>query len=337
MVEAVGNRRAVNRFHKDLSICPWPGDRLWVYSITFDEALSELHRFTVPILEKYKVPGHVEVVVGQMGRERQIGASSYNGFRHMGADELREMLARGWGVGNHSWSHGQVNADTADLELRKAKEVLETAVGEPITIYCAPGNNDNLNDGALAGCRRYGYLGAMSLTDALNRPDDADLLWMNRTFLHDQGYGPFFSEFDPFRNIQHAKRERGWIIDYCHCPLGEPVHRNKDCSAAQLRERIETIVAEGGDDVWLARVEEAVDYRYTRRAAKIEAAGDGRYTIRAEKLPPAVQKRTLTLRAPGEVKAVEVGGTSCRLCRRGEQVLFDVDLSGGQEVRLELD
>src|SRR5438132_1415708 len=83
-------------------------------------------------------------------------------------------------------------------------------------------------DEALEGCRRYGYLGAMSITDALNRPGDAastdapgqrdpgdpsspstqpdqrgpagpadqsDLLWLNRTFLHHQGYGPFFSQF----------------------------------------------------------------------------------------------------------------------------------------------
>src|ERR1043166_3973828 len=219
MMKAARKPNAVNRSQESISICPWLGGRRWVYSITFDEALSDLHRFTVPILEKHNVPGHLEVVVGQMEEVRHIGGSSFDGFKHMGAEELREMVARRWGVGNHSWSHHQVNAETADVELRKAKEVLEAAVGEPVTIYCAPGNNNNMNAGALAACRQYGYLGAMSLTDALNRPDDADLLWMNRTFLHDQGYEPFFSEFDPFRNIQHARRDRGWIIDYCHCPL----------------------------------------------------------------------------------------------------------------------
>src|SRR6185295_14351070 len=108
---------------------------------------------------------------------------------------------------------------------------------------------------------------------------DQDLLWINRTFLHDQGYAPFYSEFDPFRNIQHAQRDRGWLIDYCHCPLEKPVHRNKDCSAGQLRERVEAIVGEGGEEVWLARVEDVVDYRYTRRAAKIVATGSGRFTV----------------------------------------------------------
>src|SRR6185437_3531583 len=195
------------------SVCVWPGDRRWVYSITFDEALSDLHRFTIPILEEFGVPGHLEVVVGQMGELRNLPGSSFHGYKHMGAEELREMIARGWGVGNHSWSHQVVNAETADLELGRAKEVLEQAIGQPVTVYCAPGSNANMNEGALAGCRRFGYLGAMGITDALNRPGDEDLLWLNRTFLHTQGYGPFFSEFDPFRNLQHARRDRGWIID----------------------------------------------------------------------------------------------------------------------------
>ena len=333
-MRATRKPNVVSRFPDSISICPWRGDKRWVYSITFDEALSDLHRFTVPILEEHNVPGHLEVVVGHLGEVRRIGGSSYDGFKHMGQEELREMIARGWGVGNHSWSHQQVNADTADVELGKAKEVLEAAIGEPVTIYCAPGNNDNMNDGALAACRRLGYLGAMSLTDALNRPDDADLLWMNRTFLHDQGYGPFFSEFDPFRNIQHAKGDWGWIIDYCHCPLEKPVHRNKDCSAAQLRERIETIVTEGGNDVWLARVEDAVDYRYTRRAAKIEAMGDGIFKMSAAGLNPAVRLRTLTLSAPSGTKAVEADGKICKLRAKDDWVLFEVDLTRPHKLRI---
>ena len=174
----------------------------------------------------------------------------------------------------------------------------------------------------------------MGITDALNRPDDKDLLWMNRSFLHDQSYEPFYSEFDPFRNIQHAQRDRGWIIDYCHCPLEKPVHRNKDCSADQLRERIETIVAEGGGEVWLAHVEDAVDYRYTRRAARIETKGIGRCEIRMEGLHPAVRKRTLTLSVPSDVRGVEVDDKKHKLRKRGERAFLNVDLSVPRQLRL---
>lgn len=299
----------------DSLVCPWRGGKRWVYSITFDEALIELHQFAVPILEKFGVPGHLEAVAGHIGIVRQIGNSSYNGFRHMSGPEMREMIERGWGVGNHSYSHGQVNAETAEVELGQSKRVLEEAIGEPISIYCAPGDNTNMNEGALNACQKYGFLGAMSITDALNRPGDADLLWMNRTFLHEQGYGPFYSAFDPFRNISLAKRDHGWIIDYCHCPMDKCVHPNKDCSAAQLQERIETVVSEGADDVWLARVEDAVDYRYTRRHTKIERRPENHYALSAPELPESVRQRTITLRLPKNARAVEVDEKPLRFDR----------------------
>ena len=358
-----------------VTVCPWLGDRRWVYSITFDEALADLHRFTIPILERYGVPGHVEVVVGQLGQVRDLGGSSFDGFRHMNAAELRELVSRGWGVGNHSWSHKRVDVDTADVELGRAKRVLEDAIGAPVTVYCAPGSNANMNAGALDGCRRYGYLGAMSLTDALNRPGlpgqgrglaglatsagvptgvpahgetDADgnddLLWLNRTFLHTQGYGPFFSAFDPYRGVHYARRERGWIVDYLHCPLERAVHPNKDCSADELRDRIETVVSEGGADVWLATVEQPTDYRYMARHTRVARIADGPRAgtsgtcmvraLSAPGLPDAVQHRTVTLSLPAETTAVEVDGRPRRIYGTDGRRLCDVDPSSERELRV---
>ena len=309
------------------TICPWLNDKRWVYSITFDEALADLHQFAIPILDEHQVPGHLEVVVGQMGEVRKLGASSFNGYRHMNAGELKDMLARGWGVGNHTWSHEVIHPGDVKREIGQAKDVLEAAIDQPITVYCSAGDNTNMAPHILDACRQYGYLGAMSLTDALNRPGDDDLLWINRTFLHDQGYGPFFSEFDPFRNIAHAKYDRGWLVDYLHCPFEEPVHRNKDCSAAQLRRRIETVVSEGSDEVWLARVEEVVDYRYVCRCAKVESvpaeAGRTSWRIAADDVHPAVTRYTLTWRLPE-------GATRATLDGRPIEVaagLVDIDMS----------
>jgi hypothetical protein len=214
-------------------------------------------------------------------------------------------------VGNHSWSHQVITPEMVDREVRQAKEVLEEAIGGRVPLYCAPGDNTNMADHVLAACRACGYLGAMSLTDALNRPGD-ELFWLNRTALHDQFYGPFFSEFDPYRNIRHAERAHGWIIDYCHCPLEAPVHRNKDCSEAQLRRRFEAVLAEGGDAVWCANPDEVIDYHLTRRHTRVEAdderSGDGatgrrgetaeqRYRLRLDGLPSGVECRALTLEA----------------------------------------
>ncbi|MDE2729705.1 MAG: polysaccharide deacetylase family protein, partial [Gemmatimonadota bacterium] len=294
-----------------LSICPWKYGKRWVYSITYDEALADLHRFAIPMHEEYGIPGHVEVVVGQIGEIRNIGSSSFNGYRHMNADELHDLLARGWGVGNHSWSHEIITPETVDREIGEAKQVLEEALGESIILYCSPGDNTNMADHVLEACRRYGYLGAMSLTDALNLPDD-ELFWINRTALHDHYYPPFYSAYDPFRNIRQAQETQGWLIDYCHCPLETAVHPNKDCSEAQLRQRLETVLSEGGDAVWCAVPEEALSYHLMRRHARIEVAGiddagnggtDNRHTdskrfrIGLPELPDQVPYRSLTMEA----------------------------------------
>lgn len=287
-----------------LSICPWKYGKRWVYSITYDEALADLHRFAVPMHEEYGIPGHVEVVVGQMGEIRNIGNSSFNGYRHMNGTELRDMLARGWGVGNHSWSHEVITPDMVDREIGQAKAVLEEALGESIIFYCSPGDNTNMADHVLEACRRYDYLGAMSLTDALNLPGD-ELFWINRTALHDHYYPPFYSAFDPYRNIRHAQAMQGWIIDYCHCPLETAVHPNKDCSEAQLRQRIESVLSEGGHAVWCAVPEEVLSYHLMRRHARVEEVGGNgtqvddpsaqRYRIILPELPGQVPYRSLTL------------------------------------------
>ncbi|MFA6111911.1 MAG: polysaccharide deacetylase family protein [Candidatus Latescibacterota bacterium] len=283
-----------------LRVCDWKHGKRWVYSITYDEALVELHRFAVPMHEEYGLPGHAEAVAGQLGEVRRIGASSYNGFRHMNGGELRDLLERGWGVGNHSWSHEVITPEMMDRELRQAREKIESAIGAPVHLYCSPGDNTNMADHVLASCRELGYLGAMSLTDALNRPGD-ELFWLNRTALHDQYYPPFYSEFDPHRNLHHAAAEGGWVIDYCHCPLEVPVHRNKDCSESQLRRRFEAVLDQGGTEVWCAVPEEVLFYHLCRRHLRVEVivdtAEEQRYRLRFEGLSPRVASRDLTLEA----------------------------------------
>ena len=282
---------------EDLQITPWKYGKRWVYSITYDEALADLHRFAVPLHEEFQIPGHVELLVGQMGQIRQAGNSSYNGMRHMDAAELRDLLARGWGVGNHSWTHQVITPEMVEEEIGHAKQVLEEAIGEPIILFCSPGDNTNMADHVLAACRTHGYLGAMSLTDALNRPED-ELFWLNRTALHEQYYAPFFSAYDPYRNLRQAQAVQGWLIDYCHCPLEEAIHANKDCTQAQLRQRFEMVLAEGGDQVWCALPEEALSYHLMRRHAQIRVATTTEqahgYEIRLPGLPEQVTYRTLS-------------------------------------------
>jgi len=324
-----------------LSICKWKYGKEWVYSITYDEALEELHRFAVPHHEDLGMPGHVEAVAGHIGKVRQLGQSSYNGYHHMGPDGLRDLIARGWGVGNHTWSHELVKPDMVDREIGEAKQVLEEACAAAVPLYCAAGSNANMSDHVLEACRKYGYLGAMSITDALNRPGE-ELFWLNRTALHEAMYEPFYNEYDPYRNIRHAQAENGWIIDYCHCPLEKAVHPHKDCSEAQLRRRLETVLSEGGDAVWCANPDEVIYYHTARRHTCIERVRETRqervYRLAVAGLPRQVVCRTLTLEAdiPAawcQNPVVLVNGVPILPeVLRPRRIRFSVDISDGLEI-----
>jgi hypothetical protein len=272
--------------------CTWKHGKRWVYTVTYDEALVELHEYTIPIHEELGIPGHVEVVVGHMGVERQIGASSYNGYHHMNGSQLRELIDMGWGVGNHSWSHGVV-ADNLDLELRQAKEVLEDAIGHRVVAYCAPGDNSNLTPTIIDALREYGYLCGMSVTDDVN-PPDGNLWFLNRAANLHQGWGPLYSAFEPEHRLAQARRQSAWVIDYCHCPSPKIPHENKDVYLHEHRARLEAIVEVGGCEVWTSTVEEVTDYILCRRGVKIAAAENGAVELSLQDVPEAVSCRDVT-------------------------------------------
>lgn len=275
--------------------CTWKHGKRWVYTVTYDEALVELHEYTIPIHEELGLPGHVEVVVGHMGVERRIGQSSYNGYHHMNGAQLRELIAMGWGVGNHSWSHGVV-ADNLDQEIRQAKEVLEDATGHRVTSYCAPGDNSNLTPVVIESLIENGYLCGMSVTDDVNVPD-CNLWFLNRAANLHQGWGPLWSAFEPEHRLAQARRQSAWVIDYCHCPSPKIPHENKDVYIHEHRARLEAIVEVGGCDVWASTVEEVTDYILCRRGVKIAPAANaenGAVTLSLQNVPAPVSFRDVT-------------------------------------------
>lgn len=293
----------------EISLAKWKYAKEWVYSATYDEALSDLYKFVIPCHDEIGIPGHVEVVSGHIGVIRNLGASSYNGMKHMDADELKDVMKRGWGVGCHSYSHGMVK-DDYETELLTARLVLEQAIGRNVTVYTAPGNNLNLTPDIVAKAKEYGYLAGMSITDDINLSDPSDLFWINRPPLHEKFSDLYDSAFDANKRITQAKKTNGWIVDYLHCPLEKAVHDYKDCSAAHHRERLEAISDQGKYDCWFANPDDVVDYRYMRKHTKIVASGykDGIFTVVTEGLPMQVMNRQLTflLNSPYIPEAVKI-------------------------------
>jgi len=276
----------------ELSIAEWKYSKRWVYSATYDEALADLAKFVIPHHVELGIPGHVEVVCGQIGMLHNCGASSFNGFRHLNAQELRDLIALGWGAGCHSWSHENVKADF-DQELRKAKETLEDAIDSPVTVYTSPGDNSNLTPDVQESLKEHGYLAGMSITDDINLADPDDLLWINRIPIHERYWGVFDSSFDPYKRIQQAKQMHGWIVDYMHCPLEQAVHPYKDCTQAHHLERLQTVAEAGELDCWFANPDDVIDYRYMHKHTSLQS-DETEFIINVNHLPSQVKKHELT-------------------------------------------
>ena len=240
----------------------WQNGKRWVYSITYDEGCAALLEHALPVHRQFGVPGHVALVASQVGVPRNVPGSSYDGMMILSKEQLHALRDEGWGVSCHGMTHAMVTQENAEREVVEARKVLEDAIDMPVTTFCVPGNNNGYPP-ALAVAERAGYRAILTIYDDVNLID-TDPLRLCRTALHTEYPPPFYSAFDPYRRLHQARDKGGWIIDYAHCPMpGEPIHSWKDCTVEELAERFETVKRVGGDEVWLAEVNDVVEYILT--------------------------------------------------------------------------
>jgi len=321
------------------AICAWPWGRDFAYSVTYDEALEDLFRETIPIHQEFGVPGHLSVVVGQMGQVRNLPGSSFHGMRHMDAAQLREMMALGWTVGSHSWSHW-VMAEDPEREVLHSREVLEQAIGAPVTAFIVPGDNNN-HPAVRAVAARYGYLSVYTVTDGINTAD-CDLLALNRSFMNEEGFGPIWHQYDPYKWLHWARETNGWIVEYTHRATREFLSRQKEISVESLRRRFARVHEVGGEGVWLTPPEPAADYILCRRhtsLTKVESVpGRVTFTLTVRGLPERVQRRELSVSLdlpPGaEVVSAAAGAQPMPVAVRGATALLDLPVQDGLPVEV---
>lgn len=238
---------------------PWKDGKRWVYSITYDEGCALLLEHALPIHRRYGVPGHVALVASQIGVPRNVPGSSYDGMMILSKEEIRSLVAEGWGISCHGMTHAAITPANAHWEVVQSRRLLEETLEMPVIIFCVPGNNNNY-PAARAVAREAGYQAILTIYDDINTPQ-TDLLRLCRCPLHTEYPPPFYSAFDPYKRLHQARDRGGWVIDYAHCPMpNKPIHPWKDCTTEQLAERFETVRRVGGDEVWLAEPNAVVQW-----------------------------------------------------------------------------
>ena len=237
----------------------WKKNKKWVYSITYDEGCRKLLDFAVPLHRKYGIPGHIALVASQIGVPRKVGNSDYNDMMILNRDEIQALCSQGWGVSCHGMNHVLIKDENIHEEVYKSRLQLEDILGMPVKMFCLPGDNTH-HQIVKKHAMTAGYSSILTIFDRVNQAG-SDLMALGRCPLHSQYPPPFYSEYDCYKRIHQAMDCRGWIIDYCHCPMPDkPVNPAKDCTIQQLEKRFDIITKTGGPDVWLAEPNEVVEY-----------------------------------------------------------------------------
>lgn len=98
--------------------------------ITFDDGHQSVYDNAFPIMQEFGFPGVFYIVANRIN-----GSPDF-----VGVDQLAEMIAAGWEIGSHGYSHLDMtlNHDLADKEIRQSKLDLEWALSTKVLTFAYP-------------------------------------------------------------------------------------------------------------------------------------------------------------------------------------------------------
>jgi hypothetical protein len=284
-----------------VAITQWKYGKRWVYSTTYDEVVTSTVQNGLPIHEQFGAPGHITVVVGQMGEPRDVPGSGYDAtYTHISVEECQLAQRYGWSVSSHSMTHnilpgGMAVPENARIEVVDSGRLLEERLGTPVTAFIAPGS-DHCLPYAWPLAEEAGYLSMFGVRDQLNYPD-TDLMQLCRPVVYHK-LDDYNRGYDPYRLTYRARETGGWLVDYTHAVQDELVIPNRELTPTELGNRLDAVTRVGGDEVWLAVPEEVVDYlimaRETTIADEQQSPTAISYRLAAPDIPERIQWHTLT-------------------------------------------
>lgn len=255
-----------------VEICKWKNDAPFAYSMTYDEGTVDALASALPVHEQFGFPGHLDVVAGQIGQVRNCFGSSLNGYVHLSADELKYMVGKGWGIGNHSWSH-YVYPCHPGLDLYRevvwSKYRLEDMLGQPIRIFTIP--NDKFNYAPVIDLVKQHYLACCYVEGAPNR-EGFDLHKIGN-FMVASGKirpRPGWPEELLTENLSLAYLRGSWLYETSHLVAWNVPQAHKCTTPESLTARFRKLTDISGGKLWAATPDDVIDYELLRRHLSIE-------------------------------------------------------------------
>lgn len=239
--------------------------------MTYDEGTVDTLANALPIHEQLGFPGHVDVVAGQLGRPRNCINSSLNGYMHMSADELKVLISKGWGVGNHSWSHYMYPISPGlDLyrEVVWSKYRLEDAIEYPVRVFTIP--NDTFNYEPVIELVRQYYSACVHIEGAPNR-DGFDMYKIGNIMVGSDGFRPRPGWPEQLRseNLAADFLRDSWLLETSHLCMWDAPQAHKCVTPTYMSRRFARLMEISDGKLWAARPDDVIDYELTRRSLSI--------------------------------------------------------------------
>ncbi len=287
-----------------VEICRWLHDAPFAYSMTYDEGTVDALANALPVHQEFGFPGHVDVVAGQLGRQRAAHLSPLNDYMHMSVAELQFLIERGWGVGNHSWSH-YVYPTQPGLDLWRevvwSKYRLEDMLGRPVRIFTIPNNKDNYPP--VIDLVREHYLACAYIDGGPNR-EGFDLYRIGNFMVASGEISDAYDWKDELRtgNLSLEFLEGAWLYETSHLVMWNVPQRHKCLTPEDLTRRFETLRDISGGRLWAATPDDVIDYVLLRRALAVsdvqQVEGGLEFGLEG-KWPIGVMSGRLSLRVAG--------------------------------------
>jgi len=255
-----------------VTLCTWLHDAPFAYSMTYDEGTVDALANALPVHEEFGFPGHVDVVAGQLGQQRHAFGSSLNAYMHMGVEELRFLLVRGWGVGNHSWSH-YVYPLQPGLDLWRevvwSKYRLEDLLDCPVRIFTLC--NDKYNYAPVLGLVKQHYLACVYIDGSPNRAD-FDLYQIGNFMVASgdtqPGYDWKRELLTPHLDLEFLRGS--WLYETSHLVMWNVPQAHKCVTPEDLTRRFARLTEISGGKLWPAKPDDVIDYVLLRRALRVQ-------------------------------------------------------------------
>lgn len=120
--------------------------------ITFDDGHYSVYEYAFPIMQEHGFFGVTYIVANRL-----------KAYGFTGAPQLEEMIAEGWEVGSHSYTHSDLTLDHSIgfYEISDSRDTLTQSLSRPVKTFAYPYGKFDSYVGDRT--QKWGYVGAMGL------------------------------------------------------------------------------------------------------------------------------------------------------------------------------